>query len=225
MPYCFSRSFIKFQGHTGQKKLPILTRIERFRTVTQAWLHRWIWGYFHIDIDSLDCGEYSWGVRQHRGDLVFIRAANLWKLASVTICCYFSNISQNFSSFIREMWKNSWKFSEKFPYPGSHFLNKILKFSNVRQPCFIRVPTWSGKPGKNKIFWKSHGKSWNFEKSSKIMELIKSHTDKSSPSIRNLVLISFASHLVSCIHSNTFDYELLGEFEANPLVYRHWFLI
>ena len=28
--------------------------------------------------------------------------------------------------------------------------------------------TW--KTWKNKIFWKSHGKSWNFEKSSKVME-------------------------------------------------------
>ena len=50
------------------------------------------------------------------------------------------------------------------------------------------------------------------------MELRKSHTDKSSPSIRNLALISFASHLVLCILSNTSDYELLGEFEANPLL-------
>ena len=40
---------------------------------------------------------------------------------------------------------------------------------------------------------KSHGK---------VMELRKSHTDKSSPSIRSLALISFASQ-VSCIHSNT----------------------
>ena len=38
---------------------------------------------------------------------------------------------------------------------------------------------------KIKIFWKSHGKSWNFEKSSKFMELRKSHTDKSSLSITN----------------------------------------
>ena len=50
------------------------------------------------------------------------------------------------------------------------------------------------------------------------MELRKSHTDKSSPSIRNLAQISFASHLVSYIHCNTSDYELLGEFETNPLV-------
>ena len=33
LPYCFSRSPVKFQGHTGQK-LSILTRIWRFRTVT-----------------------------------------------------------------------------------------------------------------------------------------------------------------------------------------------
>ena len=32
--YCFSRSCVKLQGHTGQNKSPILTRIERFRTVT-----------------------------------------------------------------------------------------------------------------------------------------------------------------------------------------------
>ena len=33
-----------------------------------------------------------------------------------------------------------------------------------------------------------------------------------------------STDLVSCIHSNTSDYELLGEFETNPLVYCYWFL-
>ena len=51
------------------------------------------------------------------------------------------------------------------------------------------------------------------------MELRKSHTDQSFPSIRNLALISFASHLVSCFHSNTSDYESLGEFEAGLLLF------
>ena len=32
-PYCFPRSSIRFQGHTGQK-VPILAGIECFRTVT-----------------------------------------------------------------------------------------------------------------------------------------------------------------------------------------------
>ena len=40
---------IVFQGHpsnfkvTWDQKLPILTWIERFRTVTPVWIHRWIW--------------------------------------------------------------------------------------------------------------------------------------------------------------------------------------
>ena len=81
------------------------------------------------------------------------------------------------------------------------------------------------KTWKNYIFWKSHGKAWEFENSSKVMELKKSHTDKLSTSIGNLALIRFVSRLISCIHSNTSDYELLGEFETNPLVYCYWFLI
>ena len=45
----YKRCPIVFQGHqsnfkvTRDKKLPNLTLIERFRTVTQVWLHRWIW--------------------------------------------------------------------------------------------------------------------------------------------------------------------------------------
>ena len=34
VPYCFLRSFVKFQIHPGPKKFPILTWIERLRTVT-----------------------------------------------------------------------------------------------------------------------------------------------------------------------------------------------
>ena len=41
VPYCFSRSSIKFQVHTGQK-LPILTRIDCFRTGTPVWIHWWL---------------------------------------------------------------------------------------------------------------------------------------------------------------------------------------
>ena len=114
VPYCFSRSFVKFQGHTGHKianfdpnwafpdcnfslnslmamkwctklgatwkrcpivfqghlsnfkvtrdnKSPILTRIERFRTVTSVWIHWWLWN----DAQSL---------KQHRrGALLFLK--------------------------------------------------------------------------------------------------------------------------------------------------------
>ena len=39
VPYCFSRSYVKLQGHT-LTKLSILTQIKRFRTVTALWIHQ-----------------------------------------------------------------------------------------------------------------------------------------------------------------------------------------
>ena len=85
--------------------------------------------------------------------------------------------------WVKSFWVSAWNLVEWCRVPWSRMLK--------------RVPTGSGKPGKIKF-------------SGKVMELGKSHTDKSSPSIRNLALIGFASHLVSCIHStcNTSDYEL-----------------
>ena len=40
--YCFSRSYVKFQGRTA-KKWSILTDILRFRTVTPVWISGWLW--------------------------------------------------------------------------------------------------------------------------------------------------------------------------------------
>ena len=40
-PYCFSRSYVKLQGHTA-KKSSILTQIRRFQTVTPVWIHQWL---------------------------------------------------------------------------------------------------------------------------------------------------------------------------------------
>ena len=58
-PQCVSRSSVKFQGHTGQKKSPILTRIERFWTVTPVWIHWWL-------------GNDAQSLKQHRrGALLF----------------------------------------------------------------------------------------------------------------------------------------------------------
>ena len=41
MPYYFTRSSVKFQGHTP-KKSSNLTQIGRFRTVTQVLIHQWL---------------------------------------------------------------------------------------------------------------------------------------------------------------------------------------
>ena len=42
VPYCFSRSYVKLQGHTA-KKTRLIWLIWRFRTVTPVWIHWWIW--------------------------------------------------------------------------------------------------------------------------------------------------------------------------------------
>ena len=61
VPYCFSRSSVKFQGRTGQKT-SILTQIWRFRTVTLVWINWRLWN----DAQSS---------KQHRGGaLVFPRS-------------------------------------------------------------------------------------------------------------------------------------------------------
>ena len=42
VPYCFSRSSAKFQGHTA-KISSILTQIGCFQTVTPVWINPWLW--------------------------------------------------------------------------------------------------------------------------------------------------------------------------------------
>ena len=70
---------IVFQGHpsnfkvTRDNKLPIWTRIERFRTVTIVWIHRWLWN----DAQSL---------KQHRrGALFFFKVIHQISRAHGTI--------------------------------------------------------------------------------------------------------------------------------------------
>ena len=41
VPYCFSRSSVKFQRHMALKIVE-LTQIERFRTITPVWIHQWL---------------------------------------------------------------------------------------------------------------------------------------------------------------------------------------
>ena len=61
VPYCFTMSSVKFQGHTAKKKSSILTYIGRFQAVTPVWIHQWLWN----DAQSL---------KQHRRDaLLFFK--------------------------------------------------------------------------------------------------------------------------------------------------------
>ena len=100
---CFSRSSIKFQDHTGQKKIPILTRIERFQTVTLVWIHQWMWN------DAQSLTYYRWGVlwfykvihqipRQHRlknrrlgSNLSKITTGRSYQIPQICLVSYRSN--------------------------------------------------------------------------------------------------------------------------------------
>ena len=62
VPYRFSRTSVKFQGHAA-KKSSILTQIGRFRTVTPVWIHQWLWN----DAQSLE--------QHRRGALLFSRSS------------------------------------------------------------------------------------------------------------------------------------------------------
>ena len=82
VPYYFSRSSVKFQGHKWQK-LPILTRIECFRTVTAVWIHRWLWN------DAQGLMQYR------RGALLFFEVINqIWRSHGLKNRRFESNFSK-----------------------------------------------------------------------------------------------------------------------------------
>ena len=76
VPYCFSRSSVKFQGHWGQKS-SILTQFGRFRTVTPVWIHQWLW-------------NYTQSLKQHRrGALMFFKVISQISRSHRTEDCRF----------------------------------------------------------------------------------------------------------------------------------------
>ena len=151
VPYCFSSSSVKFQGHTGQKivwlfpdckssigevpyffqghpsnfkvtrdkKSTILTRIERFRTVTLVWIHWWLWN----DARSL---------KQHRrGALLFFKVirqisrshgtknwyieAGWWKIL-IWAFCHFPRLTILIWAFCHFPRPTSWKWPRESMY-------------------------------------------------------------------------------------------------------------
>ena len=118
VPYCISRSFVKFQGHTGQKS-PIFTRIERFRTVTLVWIHWWLWN----DAQSL---------KQHRrGALLFFkvirqisRSHEIKKLQILTrIDCFWT---------VTSVWIHRWLWNDAQRLK-QHRRGALLFFKVIRQ--------------------------------------------------------------------------------------------
>ena len=77
VPFYFSRSSVKFQGHKGQLSL-ILSGIECYRTVTPVWIHWWL-EMIHIAWSSIEEAPYCLS----RSSITF--QGHTWqKLASLT---------------------------------------------------------------------------------------------------------------------------------------------
>ena len=145
MFYFFSRSSIKFQGHTGQKKSPTLTRIEYFKTLTPVWIHQWIWN----DAQSLTyyrrgallfCGVNYQISRPHR--LKNRRQSNLSKITRPVAAINPSDLPCLLNDHRNESWKEQlttnqhryrqWHGAEKVP---SKYLNHDcwwrVRFSSI----------------------------------------------------------------------------------------------
>ena len=76
LPFCFSRSSVKFQGHTA-KKASSLTNVWRFQTVTSVWIQQWLWN----DAQRL---------KQHRrGALLFFKVTRQISRSHGTKYCQF----------------------------------------------------------------------------------------------------------------------------------------
>ena len=109
VPYCFSRSSVKFQCHTAKKKSSILTQIGRFRTVTSVWIHWWLW-------NDPQC------LKQHRrGALLFFKVnCRFWPELSVSGLLLHFEFTHGF-----EMMHKAWCSIEKVPYS---FPRSSIKF-------------------------------------------------------------------------------------------------
>ena len=81
VPYCFSRSSLKFQGHTGQKICRFWPELGVSHTVTPVWIHQWLWN----DAQSL---------KQHmRGALVFQGHSSNFKVTRDKNCRFWPELS------------------------------------------------------------------------------------------------------------------------------------
>ena len=119
VPCCFPRSSVKFQGHTGQKKSPIFSRIERFRTVTPVWIHRWLWN----DAQRLT---------NHRCALLFFKAIHqisrshgTKKSQILTWIVRFRTVTPVYFTDGFEMMHKDWCSVEEVPY---NFSKSSIKF-------------------------------------------------------------------------------------------------
>ena len=162
VPYCFSRSSVKFQGRLGQK-IAYLSQIGRFRTVTPALIHQWLWN----DAQSL---KYH-----RRGVLLFFMVIRQISRSHGTKYCQFwtklgvSRLHLQFEfTDVFEMMHKAWRNIEEVPF---HFFRSSIKFEGHTgkkidnfKPIWVRLlglsqlPNPSDLPCSNHFYFKLH---WN----------------------------------------------------------------
>ena len=90
----FSRSSVKFQGHTA-KKSSILTQNGRFRTVTPVWIQWWLWN----DAQSM---------KQHRrGALLFFKVIRQNSRSRWTNISWIFTRIERFRT-VTQVWPHRW---------------------------------------------------------------------------------------------------------------------
>ena len=77
VPYCFSRSSVKFQGQRAPQNCWFWPKLGRFRTVTPVWIQWWLWN------DAQSLMLYWWGA------LLFFMVIYQISRSLVTKNCWF----------------------------------------------------------------------------------------------------------------------------------------
>ena len=104
---------------TRDKISPISTRIERFRTVTPVWIHRWIWN----DAQSLK--------QQRRGAILFFKIiCQISRSHGTEICRFLPKLSV--SRLLTPVWIHQWIWNE---------IQSLMLYSRGALLFFLRSST------------------------------------------------------------------------------------
>ena len=149
-----------FEGHlwnfkdTGRKKSLILTLFERFRTVTQIWIHWWL-------------RNDAWNWKRHRrGVLLFFNVICLISWSWETTKCQFSTRFEHFRTVSPSqmhwwLWNNtqSWKGHGR---RSLLFFKAIGPISRSHRPNLVTRPVAAIKPLKSCLVRFSSTIRWTF---------------------------------------------------------------
>ena len=144
----YNRCPVVFQGHlsefkvTQDKKLPILTQIKSFRTVTPVWIHWWFWNDAWSSIEEVPyytpAQQSCWGVYWFHLVRPSVHPASLVRSISlVWVIMGRRGVSQNagvlvvFSCDQAALWRVQSVCPSVIPFSLCSYHRIIMKFSGV----------------------------------------------------------------------------------------------